>query len=746
MQKRNGSLLPFNVDFESYWRERLKYITQRVLICDHISKPVWWNAFNDVYKICISTPEQHCDKLHDTLAELLVDHVKQICMSLKRQQTLDILSDYNTKWQEYSQGAFVLHNLYHYLNSKYNSTVGVFEPEEDSHVLIGQLAMNTWKDLLLEEVKGKIQNQLLKEIHTDRTGGSVNASIVCGVINSFAQLDDYKSKVRKIKSKMEIYRGVFENLFLKETGEFYQQESSKLRGSNDCSNYMKKVISNLDEENLRSRKFLHEYSFDGVSEMCHQRMIVDHLDFLHEACPDIVAKEQQEDLKMMYKLLCLTPSGIDVLVQEVEKHIKQIATDRVRQLKPSPTLPTDFAKALLNVHNKYTSLIAELFDADEKFVAALSRACKAAVNMKPNDRTPCRAPEFLARFCDSLLRKGNKATALSGGDIDNHLDDAMILFKLLEDKDIFQRFHAQFLSKRLMHSLSQSMEAEEALIRRLKGACGHEYTFKYYKMLTDITLSGDLNSKFNDSITKGKIKLGVNFSINVLQASAWPMSQVTSPFAIPVVFEKPMQQFELFYSKMFNGRKLTWLHLCGNTEVKLSCLDKPYIVTMGTIQMALLLSFNTQNTLNVQDLQASTKLPPTDLMKQLQTLLDAKLIVTNGPVSEESVFAFNLDYSNRRTKFKLAGSVNKEAQRKEETATRAAVEEERKIVIQAAIVRIMKARKVLEHQALVQEVIGQTHKLFTIKVPFIRKCISLLIEKEYIERVPDSPDKYSYIA
>ncbi len=40
--------------------------------------------------------------------------------------------------------------------------------------------------------------------------------------------------------------------------------------------------------------------------------------------------------------------------------------------------------------------------------------------------------------------------------------------------------------------------------------------------------------------------------------------------------------------------------------------------------------------------------------------------------------------------------------------TRSAVDEDRKMYLQAAIVRIMKARKVLRHNALIQEVSG-TH-------------------------------------
>lgn len=46
--------------------------------------------------------------------------------------------------------------------------------------------------------------------------------------------------------------------------------------------------------------------------------------------------------------------------------------------------------------------------------------------------------------------------------------------------------------------------------------------------------------------------------------------------------------------------------------------------------------------------------------------------------------------------------------------TRSAVDEDRKMYLQAAIVRIMKARKVLRHNALIQEVGGNCCTCFVV--------------------------------
>ena len=65
------------------------------------------------------------------------------------------------------------------------------------------------------------------------------------------------------------------------------------------------------------------------------------------------------------------------------------------------------------------------------------------------------------------------------------------------------------------------------------------------------------------------------------------------------------------------------------------------------------------------------------------------------------------------------------------------MDEDRKFYLQAVIVRIMKARKTLK-------VITQSKQRFLPSIQIIKKCIEILIDKQYLER--SSTDEYSYIA
>jgi len=92
------------------------------------------------------------------------------------------------------------------------------------------------------------------------------------------------------------------------------------------------------------------------------------------------------------------------------------------------------------------------------------------------------------------------------------------------------------------------------------------------------------------------------------------------------------------------------------------------------------------------------------------------------------------------------------------------VDEDRKLVMQAIIVRIMKSRRVsllqpdsfsmmidtlvpqtMKNQALIQETITQLSTRFTPKVADIKKAIDNLIDKEYLERQEGSRDTFNYL-
>lgn len=56
----------------------------------------------------------------------------------------------------------------------------------------------------------------------------------------------------------------------------------------------------------------------------------------------------------------------------------------------------------------------------------------------------------------------------------------------------------------------------------LQQACGYEFTSKLHRMYTDMSVSADLNNKFNNFIRNQDtvVDLGISFQIYVLQVSS----------------------------------------------------------------------------------------------------------------------------------------------------------------------------------------------------------------------------------
>lgn len=66
-------------------------------------------------------------------------------------------------------------------------------------------------------------------------------------------------------------------------------------------------------------------------------------------------------------------------------------------------------------------------------------------------------------------------------------------------------------------------------------------------MFTDMSVSSDLNAKFQAHLKQEDVDLGVNFSVYVLQAGAWPLGQAAvTPFTVPHQLEKSVQMVNEF--------------------------------------------------------------------------------------------------------------------------------------------------------------------------------------------------------
>ncbi|KAJ3054970.1 Cullin-2 [Rhizophlyctis rosea] len=473
--------------------------------------------------------------------------------------------------------------------------------------------------------------------------------------------------------------------------------------------------------------------------------IAAHRQKIHAEFEDMIEKERLQDCNMAYSLLSRIPDGVVALLQIYEKFIANKGRDIV--VKAGNTVlkdPRDFVEALMALHAKYDTFCTKVFNADTAFTAAVDKAFTTIINS--NSGTPSvNCSEILARYCDVLLKKGTKALA-ADVDAEEKLARVIILFKYISDKDVFQKFYARALAKRLINGTSASDEAESNMISRLKAACGVEYTSRLQRMFTDIALSTELTGDFKEFVDKASLNVGgVDTSVMVLTQGSWPLTGLSgTEFQLPVELEKSVAHFTTFYTKHYNGRKLNWLYHLSRADVRLTFCDKRYELNVSLHQLGTLLLFNGPPTLSLKDIREATKLNDADIQRIFKTFLDIKLMSQSG-TGDETQFTLNEKFTSKRIKIKVSAALQMDTPQ-ETDATRKAIDDDRKLYIQAAIVRVMKSRKELSHTHLMQEVIDQSKSRFAPSVAMIKKCIEQLIEKQYLDRSEQHRDRYVYIS
>ena len=78
--------------------------------------------------------------------------------------------------------------------------------------------------------------------------------------------------------------------------------------------------------------------------------------------------------------------------------------------------------------------------------------------------------------------------------------------------------------------------------------------------------------------------------------------------------------------------------------------------------------------------------------------------------------------------------------------TQARVDEDRRLLTEACIVRVMKARKTLGHNELVIEVTKMLAPRFTPTPQSLKKRIERLIDSDYLKRTEGETSVYEYVA
>ncbi|KAI6244043.1 hypothetical protein M3Y99_00073600 [Aphelenchoides fujianensis] len=682
--------------------------------------------------------------LYERLRQFVTVHVTETAKELVGLHGEDLLEKYTVLWTRFQFSSTVVNGIFSYLNRHWIRRE-IDEGKTDVYEVYN-LAVLVWNEVLFKELNGNITTALLRLIQQERNGEKITTKLLSCVIGSYLELGCNESRENANappgarpaeQSKNGVYKRFFETPFLSDTRDYYAAESASFVQQHTVTDYLKKVEQRLKEEHDRCTLYLDRSTLEPLTKTCHDVLIRQHLAIFQLEFEQLLLHERDEDLGRMFNLCEHVDGAFELLRTILEKHVEakgRQAFERVANTAISD--PKQYVNVILEVHARYSQLVNKTFRGDAGFVQAMDKALTSFVNnnrVTEISKSASKSPELLARCCDLLLRKSSRNP--EDRELEDLLSQVIVVFKYVSDKDVFQKFYSKMLAKRLVSELSASDEGESIMITKLKQMCGFEYTSKLQRMFTDANLSKEITELFKKSPDGAN---SIDVSVMVLTTGVWPFTQAT-PFEIPPELSTSIEKFTTFYQNRHNGRRLTFLLGNSRGEVVSHAFTKRYTFVTTIAQMSILMLFNSGDEYTFD--QFAEKL---NMKKDLLALRPPG--DRQGRAAEDRGRRPGVGERHPRAQRELLQVVVKSDARRENDEVQKSIEDDRRMVVQAAIVRTMKARKTLKHSQLVAEVLAQLTPRFQPKIPLVKKSIELLIEKEYLKRNTDDLESLDYIA
>lgn len=535
-------------------------------------------------------------------------------------------------------------------------------------------------------VEGKTVAGLLELIEKERSGETVDRALLKHLLRMFSALG--------------IYGEAFEREFSKATTEFYAAEGARYMQQTEVPDYLRHVEARLQEENERCLHYLDPSTRKPLIAIVEKQLLEQHVGaILEKGFKDLMDAQRVGDLARLYALLARV-HALDALRAALGGYIKAAGAGVVMDEEKDRELVT----ALLALKARLDAVWEGAFQRNDAFANALKESFEHVINLRQN-----RPAELIAKFIDTLLRAGNKGT--SEEELESTLDRVLVLFRFIQGKDVFEAFYKKDLAKRLLLGKSASIDAEKSMISKLKTECGSQFTNKLEGMFKDVELSKEINESFGQSApARNRLPPGIDMNVHVLTTGYWP---TYPPMDLRLSHELNQYQdvFKEFYLSKHSGRRLMWQHSLGQCVLKADFPKGRKELQVSLFQAVVLMLFNDAERLSFGEIKEGTGIEDKELRRQLQSLACGKVrVLTKTPkgrdVDDEDVFCFNEDFSAPLIRIKVNAIQLKETV-EENTSTTERVYQDRQYQIDAAIVRIMKTRKVLSHTLLITELYQQ---------------------------------------
>lgn len=563
-------------------------------------------SFEELYRNAYTMVlHKHGDKLYSGTKEQVTKHLTEavrptIVASTTSDNTLQVLLN---SWVDHQTSMTMVRDILMYMDR-----VHVHANSIDN---VETMGIKLFRDQILHfpAVSATVKRLLLQRVDEDRKG--LNSHL-----HSFSVKEICTMLIHLGVSSTDVYKKIFEDEFLLQTNVFYKEEAETVIKSSSASDYVKKVMTRLDEEDKRTRQFLDPVSCEPVKKVVIEVMVkncaAEIVDMQGSGVVSLIENDRIEDLKRMHQLLLLdkTLHSRNTLITSVENKLfeegKKIVSEHLQD-------PTVYIEMLIRLKNRYDWIIERAFSEEKKeYKSAQTKTFEKFMNGKD-----ARSAEYLVQYIDTHFRK-SKPSAIRGesmaiggnadgpepvvsllknGDEEQFKNQCIVLFRLLQEKDSFEQYYKDSLANRMLSDKVSNDDLEFGMIGQLRTECGTTFTTKLESMLKDRKNYTQLNNDYKNTRQTAAQRVSVELNCKTLTSVMWPLfltkdltasmttkagDQVKKNYTdeehfayFPPEMQDAWADYKRFYLGRHQGRRLTLLPIHGSCVVQFSPLNHP---------------------------------------------------------------------------------------------------------------------------------------------------------------------------
>lgn len=734
------------IELEMGWDYMQKGITKLRRILEELPEPAFSSEdymmlYTTIYNMCTQKPpHDYSQQLYEKYKEAFDEYIlSTVLPSLKEKHDEFMLRELVKRWSNHKVMVRWLSRFFHYLDRYFIA--------RRSLPGLNEVGLTCFRDLVYKEVHGKVRLAVITLIDKEREGEQIDRALLKNVLDIFVEIG---------MNSMEYYEGDFETEMLKDSGDYYSRKASSWILEDSCPDYMLKSEECLRKERERVSHYLHSSSEPKLVEKVQNELLVSYANQLfekeHSGCRALLRDDKVDDLSRMYRLYHKITKGLDPIANIFKQHITNEGMVLIQQAEDAATNQTTasaggvqeqvLVRKIIDLHDKYMAYVTDCFTNHTLFHKALKEAFEVFCNKTVSGSS---SAELLATFCDNILKKGG-SEKLSDEAIEELLEKVVKLLAYISDKDLYAEFYRKKLARRLLFDRSANDEHERSILSKLKQQCGGQFTSKMEGMVTDLTLAKENQASFEEYLSGNSAAYpGIDLTVTVLTTGFWPTYK-TFDLNPPAEMVKCVEVFKGFYETKTKHRKLTWIYSLGSCHLNAKFEQKSFELIVSTHQAALLLLFNSADRLSYAEIMAQLNSSHDDMVRLLHSLACAKYKIlvkesNTRTITQNDTFVFNSKFTDRMRRIRIPLPPVDERKKVVED-----VDKDRRYAIDAAIVRIMKSRKVLGHQQLVSECVEQLSRMFKPDIKAIKKRMEDLISRDYLERDGENPNLFRYLA